>query len=99
MSDVYVEAHRKISEDDLEYLVAYNALIAIDTEPPQRIVKYLREALGNDSRLPDEKIDMPAGDMISVSVQGVGDVEYGSGMIIKIADLPPGAVALRIYMS
>lgn len=95
---VYVEAHRTISADDLEYLVAYNALIAIDITPPATIVKHLRWALGNDCRLPDEEITMPTGEMISVSIRGEGDVEYGNGMIIKIADLPPGTVALRIYM-
>jgi len=96
---VYVEAHRKISEDDLEYLTAYNALIAIGTAPPEHIVEYLRSVLGNDHRLPDEKITMPTGEMVSVSVRGEGSVEYGDGMIIEIADLPPNTVALRIYMA
>lgn len=96
---VYVEAHRKVSEDDLEYLRAYNALVAVEVDPPERIIKYLQKALGNDDRLPDEEIEMPGGKMISVSVRGEGDVEYGNGMIVKIADLPPGTVALRIYMS
>lgn len=96
---VYIEAHRRVSKEDLEYLKAYNALVAIEAEPPQKIIEYLREALGNDSRLPDEEIDMPTGEMVSVHVQGEGDVKYGNGMIIKVADLPLGTVALRIYMS
>jgi len=96
---VYVEAHRKVSEDDLEYLLAYNALVAIGIEPPNRIIEYLQEALGNDSRLPDEEIDMPTGEMISISIRGEGDVKYSNGMIIKIADLPLGTEALRIYTS
>jgi len=98
-ADVYIEAHREVSEDDLEYLKAYNALVAIDIAPPSPIVEYLRKALGNDSRLPDEEIEMPSGKMISVPVRGKGDAEYGDGMIIAIVDLPPGTVALRIHMS
>ena len=95
---VYVEAHRKISENDLEHVVAYNALVAIDLEPPEQLVQHLQKVLGNDSRLPYERITTPTNKMISVSVRGEGDVEYGDGMIIRIADLPPDTEALRIYM-
>jgi len=97
-ASVYVEAHREVSEDDLEYLEAYNALVAIGIEPPNRIIEYLQKVLGNDSRLPDEEIDMPSGKMISVPIRGEGSIEYCDGMIIVIADLPPGTVALRVYM-
>ena len=98
--DVYVEAHRKVSKADLERLKVYNSLVSMEMDPPEELIEYLREVLGDDSRFPDEEITIPPGtEMVSISVRGEGDVEYGDGMIVKIADLPPGTEALRIYMS
>jgi len=98
--NVYVEAHRRISEADLERLVVYNSLILMEIDPPEELIKYLREALGDDSRFPDEEIIIPPGTKtMSLNIRGEGDVEYDNGMIINIADLPPGTEALRIYMA
>lgn len=98
---VYVEAHRTISKTDLEYLVIYNGLIAKGIEPPKEVIEHLRKVLGDDDRFSwNEEIIIPPGtETVAVSVRGEGNVEYGEGMIVKIADLPPGTVALRIYMS
>lgn len=96
---VYVDAHRRVSEANLEYLKVYNSLVSMEMDPPDELVKYLREVLGNDSRFPDEEITIPLGtETVSVSVRGEGDAKYGDGMIIEIANLPPGTEALRIYM-
>jgi len=96
---VYVEAHRRISKADLERLKVYNSLVSMEMDPPEELVKYLREVLGDDDRFPDEEITIPPGtETVSVSVRGEGDAGYGNGMIVKIADLPPGTEALRIYM-
>ena len=97
---VYVEAHRKVSEDDLEYLAVYNSLISMEIIPPVEITGYLRKVLGDDSRLDcrEEIPTLPVDGTVTVGVRGEGDAKYSEGMIIEIADLPPGTVALRIYM-
>jgi len=96
---VYVEAHRRVSKADLEHLKVYNSLVSMEMDPPEDLIKYLREALGDDNRFPDEEITIPHGtETIAVSVRGKGDAEYNEGMIIKIADLPPDTEVLRIYM-
>jgi len=99
--DIYVEAQRKVSEIDLEYLRVYNSLISMDIIPPVEVIEYLREALGGDNRLGygEAILILPADGMVATRVRGEGDAKYGEGMIIEIADLPPGTKALRIYMS
>ena len=98
---VYVEAHRKVSETDMRYVAIYNALMAEGIEPPTEVVEYLKRALGDDCLFWDDEtaIAIPPGDrIVAVNVQGEGNASYGSGMIIKVADLPPGTEILRIYM-
>lgn len=96
---VYVEAHRKVSETDVEYLTIYNGLVAKGIEPPAPVMEYLREILGDDDRfLDEEEFPMPpGGETVAVRVRGEGRAKYG-GMIVKISDLPPGTEALRIYV-
>lgn len=97
--NVYVEAHRKVTKADMEYLAIYNSLIVKGIEPPKEVVEYLRAVLGDDDRFPDEEITIPPDtETVAVRVQGVGEPEYSNGMIIKIADLPPDTEALRVYM-
>jgi len=97
---ICVEAHRRISEADMEYVAIYNSLVSKGIKPPAAVVKHLQGALGNNNFFPDEKITIsPDTEMIAISVGGAGDARHSGGMIIKIADLPPGTEALRIYMS
>ena len=98
---VYVEAQRRISETDLEYVTLYNSLVAKGISLPKEVIEYLRKVLGDDSVLGwDEEIIIPLGtEMIGVRVRGEGSVEYDGGMIIRIVDLPPNTEVLRIYMS
>lgn len=97
---ICVEAHRRISKVDMEYVAVYNGLVSKGIEPPAAVVKYLRGVLGDDNFYPDERITIsPDTEMVAISIGGAGDARYSEGMIIKIADLPPGTEALRIYMA
>ena len=99
--NVYVEAHRKVSETDMEYVAIYNALISKEIEPPAEVVEHLKRVLGDDCLFWDDEVGItipPGTGMVAIRVQGAGQAEYCGGMIIRIADLPPGTEALRVYM-
>lgn len=98
--DVYVEAHRKVSQADMEYVIIYNSLIAKGIKPPEKVIEYLRGVLGDDDRFSwNEEIDVPSdAETVTIRVLGTGNAKCGEGMIVRLADLPSETEALRIYM-
>ena len=96
--DIWVVAHRKLTQDNLALVRLYNDLVDRNFTPPAEIVRHLKGLFGEDSFWPGEPIVIPADtDTVEVRVKSKGDVMYGEGQIIKIADLPPGTIELRVY--
>lgn len=98
--NVWVVARRELSEADHRLIAAYDTLAMNRLEIPQDLKDVLLRTVG---KAPENGWSEPYSEvfrgMIEVTLYGEGKPEYGDGMIIKMADLPPGTVELRVYMS
>lgn len=99
-----IVARRNLIEHDLELVEAFNALFKAGYEPPEDIVRILTSLLGKDAV--DEAMDIghfyvDENGIFETNLYGryQGNPEYGDGAIIPLDILPPGTIALRIYMS
>lgn len=96
--DVYVNARKKILPGERELLEAYNMFldndIAISNQHKLRIVEILDREPENGW---GEPIALDYREYIEHHITGVGDVMYHDGMIIRLKDLPPGTVELRVF--
>ena len=94
---VSVVAIKRISEEECKLVDAYNTLcengVHISTDLKVKIGHIIGKRLEWD-----EPISLGDG-IVEIGVKSEGDAEYGEGMFIPIAGLPPGTVALRVYMS
>lgn len=94
--DVLVVAQRQVSQKDLEMVNVYNSLVKHDLTIPDDLYLELHNRLG-DAFDEGEFIDVES-DLIEVWARGDGDVMHGSGKVIKLSDLPPDTVSIRIYV-
>lgn len=98
---IYANVQRRLTPKNLNAVRLYNDLIEGNFTPPVEMVEGLKSLLGKDAC--DEwgheslVIASQAGDLVESNMKHEGDVMYGEGMIIQVADLPSNAVALRIY--
>ena len=96
--DIWVVARRKLTQDNLALVRLYNDLVDKNFTPPADLAHHLRGMFGEDSFWPGEPIELSEGtDTVEIRVESQGDVMYGEGQIIKIADLPPDTIELRVY--
>lgn len=91
---IYVVVRRRMAEEDLEYVSPYNSLLDKGIDPPDEVIKKLTSVLGEFDTC--ESIDVQPG-TVEIGVSGAGDVMDGDGMLIRLSDLPPDTVSLRIF--
>ena len=87
---VHVTCIRPPTAEYKKKLRAYKSCIEAEVTPPRELCRFFEDRDdpsedGMETDLPHEATD--------------GEVEYGEGMVIDLAKLPPGTTRLRVYMS
>ena len=99
---VSVVALKQITDEEYKILVSYNTMYDNDIKPSKELRQRVRDITGltlnYDEPLPLND-ELQAGSCVEIRADSIGDAEYGDGMLIPMEYLPPGTVALRVYMS
>lgn len=99
---VSMVAQKKISDEELRLLEAYNALCESGVAQSEELRDKVRGITGKklDYDYPIDCDDLATeGGYVELGVSPEGSVEYGDGAQILIEDLPPGTFAIRVYMA
>lgn len=98
--DIWVAARKRILPDEQKTIETYNTMLDLGLPITE---EHKQSILGILGRAPEdgwhEGISLDYEGVIELTVDGEGDVMYYDGMVLKLEDLPPGTVELRIYAS
>jgi hypothetical protein len=96
---VCVSARKRIALEERRLCEAYNTLVHNRIDVPFEMQEKLTSILGREPEYGwDEPLDLDYDEYLELRVSGKGDVMYYDGMVLKLEDLPPGTVELRIYV-
>lgn len=94
-TSIRIAAQRVLTQEDIELVYVFNKLCDVGMEAPDKLVNRLSAVLEEKVyQLEPITVDNK---LIETYVEGDGSVMHGDGTIIRIANLPTGTTALRIY--